>query len=158
MGFTTWTPTQHISLITFLCNEYEEAMSFYAGILNFTIHKDERVDPDSPTNHSRFIVLMPPKLTQLAPLAGLRVTRAESSRQRRAVGNQAGDSVFLTFEVDNFEEMYGKLKSCGVRFHGDKPRQEKYGKAIVFEDVYGNLIDLIDRPVQRTGSLFAGDK
>jgi catechol 2,3-dioxygenase-like lactoylglutathione lyase family enzyme len=154
MGFT---PTQHLSLITLLCNTYEEALSFYAGLLGFTIHKDERLHPDSPTDDTRFVVLTPPKLTQMMPLVGLRITRARTPRQRAAVGNQAGDAIFLFFEVDNFDEAYEKMRSMGIRFLEAKPREEKFGRAIVFEDVYGNRIDLIDRPVQRTGSLFAQD-
>jgi predicted enzyme related to lactoylglutathione lyase len=156
MGFTNWTPTQHLSLITLLCHEYEEALAFYAGLLNFTIHDDEEVDPDSQPG-KRFIVLTPPKLTQMAPMVGLRVQKAETRRQQKAVGNQAGDAVFLFFEVDNFDEQYGKMKAVGIKFLEDKPRNEKFGRAIVFEDPYGNKINLVDRPIKRTGSLYARD-
>ncbi|PUU82106.1 hypothetical protein B9Z19DRAFT_1106044 [Tuber borchii] len=156
MGFTNWTPTQHLSLITLLCHEYEEAISFYGGLLNFTIHEDSEVDSNSEEG-KRFIVLTPPKLTQMMPMVGLRIVRATTRRQQKAVGNQAGDAVFLFFEVDNFDECYGKMKSCGIKFLEDKPRDEKFGKAILFQDTYGNKIDLIDRPLNRTGSLYARD-
>ena len=73
------------------------------------------------------------------------------------MGNQAGDAVFLFFEVDNFEEAYSKMKSVGVKFLEEKPREEKFGKAILFQDTYGNKVDLIDRPLNRTGSLYAKD-
>ncbi|CAZ81581.1 unnamed protein product [Tuber melanosporum] len=158
MGFTTsWTPTQHLSLVTLLCHEYEEALSFYAGLLNFTIHDDSEVEDSGAEPGKRFIVLTPPKLTQMAPMVGLRVTRAVTRRQQKAVGNQAGDAVFLFFEVDNFDEAYGKMKSMGVKFLEEKPREEKFGRAVLFQDPYGNRINLVDRPTQRTGSLYAKD-
>lgn len=155
MGYS-WTPTQHLSLITLLCHEYEEAVAFYGGVLNYTIHEDSEVDSNSEEG-KRFIVLTPPKLTQMMPMVGLRVVRATTRRQQKAVGNQAGDAVFLFFEVDNFDETYSSLKSCGVKFLEEKPRTEKFGKAIVFQDTYGNKINLIDRPLNRTGSLYARD-
>jgi len=156
MGFTNWTPTQHLSLITLLCHEYEEALAFYAGLLNFTIHEDSEVD-DNAESGKRFIVLTPPKLTQMMPMVGLRITRAMTRRQQKAVGNQAGDAVFLFFEVDNFDECYSRMKSVGIKFLEEKPREEKFGKAILFQDTYGNRLDLIDRPLNRTGSLYAKD-
>ncbi|RPB04168.1 Glyoxalase/Bleomycin resistance protein/Dihydroxybiphenyl dioxygenase [Choiromyces venosus 120613-1] len=155
MGFTSWTPIQHFSLVTLLCHEYEDALAFYAGLLNFSIHEDSEIEGWEPGK--RFIALIPPKVTQMAPMVGLRVTRATTRRQQEAVGNQAGDAVFLFFEVDNFDETYGTLKACGVKFLEQEPREEKFGKAIVFQDPYGNRIDLIDRPTKRTGSLYARD-
>ena len=59
--------------------------------------------------------------------------------------------------MDNFDETYGSLKSCGIKFLEEKPRNEKFGKAILFQDTYGNRINLIDRPLNRTGSLYARD-
>ncbi|KAI5844062.1 Glyoxalase/Bleomycin resistance protein/Dihydroxybiphenyl dioxygenase [Morchella snyderi] len=157
MGMTKtspFTPTQHVSLVTLLCPEYAPALSFYAGLLNFTIQEDSTHD-DDPSR--RFIVLTPPKLCQLAPQMGLLVQKAVTKRDRRAVGNQAGDAVFMFLEVDNFDEAFGKMKGMGIEFEDEEPRQEKFGKAALFRDPFGNRINLVDRPCKRIGSLYAQD-
>ncbi|KAH0606875.1 uncharacterized protein H6S33_003709 [Morchella sextelata] len=157
MGMTktsTFTPTQHVSLVTLLCPDYAPALSFYAGLLNFTVQEDSEHD-DDPSK--RFIVVTPPKLCQLAPQMGLLIKKASTRSERKAVGNQAGDGVFMFLEVDNFDEAYGKMKGMGIDFEGDEPRQEKFGRAIVFSDPFGNRINLVDRPCTRIGSLYAQD-
>lgn len=155
MGFTTtFTPTQHLSLVTLLCPDYKSALAFYAGLLNFTIQEDSEHDDDES---KRFIVLTPPKLCQLAPMVGILVKKATSKRERQAIGNQAGDGVFLFLEVDNFDEAYGKMKGIGIEFEEEKPREEKFGRATIFSDPFGNRINLIDRPCRRIGSLYAKD-
>lgn len=155
MGFTTpFTPTQHLSLVTLLCPDYQPALSFYAGLLNFTIQEDSEHDDDMT---KRFIVLTPPKLCQLAPMVGLLVKKATTKQQRAAIGNQAGDAVFMFLEVDNFDEAYGKMKGMGIEFEEDQPRQEKFGRATIFKDPFGNRLNLIDRPCKRIGSLYAKD-
>jgi hypothetical protein len=40
---------------------------------------------------------------------------------------------------------YEEMKQKGVKFYGN-PEQRPYGTEVVFEDLYGNLFDLIQRP------------
>jgi hypothetical protein len=39
------------------------------------------------------------------------------------------------------------MKAKGVKFYGE-PTEQPYGVEVVFEDLYGNLIDLIQRSKQ----------
>jgi uncharacterized glyoxalase superfamily protein PhnB len=62
--------------------------------------------------------------------------------QERFIGNQAGGRVFLFLRTDDFWRDYHDLTAKGVRFVRP-PAQQPYGTVAVFEDLYGNLWDLI---------------
>jgi uncharacterized glyoxalase superfamily protein PhnB len=58
------------------------------------------------------------------------------------VGDQAGGRVLLFLRTDDFDRDYAAMRSKGVRFVRE-PKQASYGKVAVFEDLYGNLWDLV---------------
>ena len=66
--------------------------------------------------------------------------------QAQVIGAQAGGRVFLFLYTDDFERDYQKLISRGIKIFREKS-VEPYGKVLVFEDLYGNLWDLIE-PIQ----------
>jgi predicted enzyme related to lactoylglutathione lyase len=51
--------------------------------------------------------------------------------------------VFLFLRNDDLGWDYGKIKGRGVNFVRE-PKTEDYGTVAVFEDLYGNLWDLIE--------------
>jgi uncharacterized glyoxalase superfamily protein PhnB len=53
--------------------------------------------------------------------------------------------VFLVLSTDDFWRDYENLKGKGVVFKRE-PKREAYGTVAVFEDLYGNLWDLIEYP------------
>jgi hypothetical protein len=69
---------------------------------------------------------------------------ADSEAKRAAIGKQAGDQVFLTLLTDDCRKEYKALKAKGVKFYG-KPKVQAWGVDVVFEDLYGNLFDLVQR-------------
>jgi predicted enzyme related to lactoylglutathione lyase len=68
--------------------------------------------------------------------------KADNGEKLKALGKQAGDHVLLTLETDNCEKDYDRMKAKGVKFFG-APERKPYGTEVVFEDLYGNLFDLI---------------
>jgi len=50
----------------------------------------------------------------------------------------------LFLHTDDFERDYRRMKAHGVHFV-EEPRHETYGKVVVFEDLYGNRWDLVER-------------
>ncbi len=70
--------------------------------------------------------------------------KADTKEKIKAVGKQAGDHVFLTLETDDCRKDYERMKGKGVKFFGE-PETQPYGTEGVFADLYGNLIDLIQR-------------
>jgi hypothetical protein len=51
---------------------------------------------------------------------------------------------FLFLHTLNFLDDYSHLKRTGVRFL-EEPRRELYGQVVVFDDLYGNKWDLLER-------------
>ena len=74
----------------------------------------------------------------------LLLARATSDAQRASVGNQTGGRVAIFFETTAFQRLYERLTARGVRFVR-APVKETYGTVAVFEDLYGNSFDLIER-------------
>jgi hypothetical protein len=62
--------------------------------------------------------------------------------QTAHIGNQTGGRVFLFLHTDDFWRDYHEYVSRGVMFPRP-PRDEPYGTVAVFEDLYGNLWDLL---------------
>jgi uncharacterized glyoxalase superfamily protein PhnB len=58
------------------------------------------------------------------------------------VGAQTGGRVFLFLYTDDCIREYSKLKASGVKFVRE-PEHQPHGHIAVFEDLYGNLWDLI---------------
>jgi predicted enzyme related to lactoylglutathione lyase len=85
-------------------------------------------------------VVVRPKGSQ----AGLLLARAVDEAQRAQVGCQAGGRVFLFLHTEDFAADHARMTAAGVRFL-EAPRREAYGTVAVFEDLYGNRWDLIER-------------
>ena len=67
---------------------------------------------------------------------------AIKGKERAAIGNQTGGRVFLFLNTDDFWRDYNEMLSRGIVFVRE-PKDEPYGTVAVFEDLYGNLWDLL---------------
>jgi catechol 2,3-dioxygenase-like lactoylglutathione lyase family enzyme len=131
------TPGAHlllISLTTFLVRDYDKAIGFFVDILGFELRSDEVVTPDK-----RWVVVAP-----IGAQSGLLLAKAADDVQRASIGLQGGGRVFLFLETDDFKRDHAALVARGVRFI-EEPRHESYGTVAVFEDLYGNRWDLIEK-------------
>jgi catechol 2,3-dioxygenase-like lactoylglutathione lyase family enzyme len=120
-------------LTAVVVRDYDEAIAFYCGKLGFELRADKRLTPAK-----RWVVAAPP-----GSGSGILLARADGDRQLAAVGNQTGGRVFLFLATDNLARDYETFRSRGVTFVRE-PRVEDYGSVAVFEDLYGNLWDLIE--------------
>jgi uncharacterized glyoxalase superfamily protein PhnB len=73
----------------------------------------------------------------------LLLAQASKPEQEDFIGNQAGGRVFLFLSTDDFARDYAAMQAQGIKFIRD-PKQTDYGTVAVFEDLYGNLWDLIE--------------
>ena len=126
---------QHLGLTTVVVRDYDEALAFYVGKLGFVLREDTRLDAEK-----RWVVVAPPGSSE----SGLLLAKAANATQAAAIGNQSGGRVFLFLVTDDFERDHQRFIAQGVRFIRE-PRVEPYGKVAVFEDLYGNRWDLIER-------------
>ena len=125
--------SQHIASISLLVREYDEAISFYVGKLQFELLEDMVLSPTK-----RWVRVAP----QGEGPCSLVLARAVGPEQKARVGNQAGGRVFLFLHTDDFPKSYREMQARGVSFL-EKPRDEPYGQVVVFEDLYGNKWDLL---------------
>ena len=126
--------TLRISLVTLVVRDYDEAIDFYVGKLGFELRNDTVL-----ASGKRWVVVAPgPAMT------GLLLARAASPDQAKIVGEQSGGRVFLFLKTSDFGGDYERFRSRGIRFV-EEPRWEPYGMVVVFEDLYGNRWDLIER-------------
>ncbi|KAF8157269.1 hypothetical protein B0H34DRAFT_493663 [Crassisporium funariophilum] len=127
-------------------------MQFYVGILEFNLRCDETV------NGQRMVVATPPNLVEFTPTASLQFRVAVTQKDKKAVGNQAGDTVFLQVESDDWDTLYNRLKTMGVPFVGsDKPREEDQHRAVTIYDPMGNKVNVIERKTATMGRVFTKD-
>jgi len=70
------------------------------------------------------------------------LAKAVGDSQMASVGNQTGGRVFLFLYTDDFWRDYNKMMERGVKFVR-VPKEEPYGTVAVFEDLCGNLWDLL---------------
>ncbi len=124
-----------IGHITLLVKDQDEALKFYTEKLGFQKRQDTIL-----WGNMRWVTVSPKDQPDLE----LTLVVADSEEKRRAVGKQAGDHVFLTLETDNCRTAFKAMKAKGVKFY-DKPQQQAWGVEVVFEDLYGNLFDLVQR-------------
>ena len=74
--------------------------------------------------------------------AAILLARASKPEQFDFIGNQAGGRVFLFLNTDDFWRDYRRMVADGVEF-AREPQEQDYGTVAVFEDLYGNLWDLL---------------
>lgn len=123
----------HVALVV---RDYDEAIRFYTETMGFALIEDSY----QPEQDKRWVVVAPPGSTGTSLL----LARASTPEQERAIGNQTGGRVFLFLQTDDFWRDYNRLTALGVRFVR-MPKSEPYGTVAVFEDLYGNRWDLVER-------------
>jgi catechol 2,3-dioxygenase-like lactoylglutathione lyase family enzyme len=128
------TMKQSIGQIALVVRDYDEALNFYVGTLGFTLVEDTYI----PNQDKRWVVLAPPGSTE----SRLLLARATSEEQSSRIGNQTGGRVFLFLFTDDFWRDFHAYKGKGIVFVRE-PKEETYGTAAVFQDLYGNLWDLL---------------
>ena len=126
---------QHLAQIAIIVKDYDEAIAFYTGKLGFVLRTDDQLNETK-----RWVIVAPPGANE----SGLLLARAANEQQAAAIGNQSGGRVFLFLHTDDFWSDYERYKSQDIRFVRE-PSKEAYGTVAVFEDLYGNLWDLIER-------------
>jgi len=121
----------HMALVV---RDYDEAIDFYTKTLRFTLVEDTC----QPEQDKRWVVVAPPG----SDGATLLLARASNPEQEAFIGNQTGGRVFLFLNTDDFWRDYNEMIERGVKFVRE-PKTEVYGIVAVFEDLYGNLWDLL---------------
>ena len=129
----------HVALVV---RDYDEAIEFFCDRLNFTLVEDSY----QPEQDKRWVVVAPPGSGGTSIL----LARASKPEQQAFIGNQTGGRVYLFLQTDDFWRDYQAMKSAGIKFVRP-PKEAPYGTVAVFEDLYGNLWDLVQRYAVASG-------
>ena len=125
---------QSIAHIAIVVRDYDEAIDFYVGKLRFELVEDIY----QPEQDKRWVIVRPPGSAGTSLL----LARASTAHQEAFIGNQAGGRVFLFLRTDDFRRDHAAMIEAGITFVRE-PKQASYGIVAVFEDLYGNLWDLV---------------
>ncbi|TWF45292.1 catechol 2,3-dioxygenase-like lactoylglutathione lyase family enzyme [Chitinophaga polysaccharea] len=124
---------QKIAHIALTVKDYDEAIKFYTEKLNFRLLEDTKL-----TDDKRWVLVTPPGAEECSLL----LAKAANDKQIASVGNQTGGRVFLFLYTDDFWRDYHSMLNQNINFIRP-PKEEAYGLVAVFEDLYGNLWDLL---------------
>ena len=127
---------QSIAHISLVVRDYDEAIAFYVGKLRFELVEDTY----QPEQDKRWVVVRPPGSRSTSLL----LARASNAQQEAFIGNQAGGRVFLFLRTDDFWRDYAAMREQGIAFVRE-PKEAPYGIVAVFQDLYGNRWDLVQR-------------
>jgi len=122
----------HVALVI---RDYDEAIEFYCNKLHFELIEDTY----QPEQDKRWVLVAPPGSNGTTLL----LARASTPEQESYIGNQSGGRVFLFLRTNDFWRDYNDMLSVGIKFVRE-PKTESYGTVAVFEDLYGNLWDLVE--------------
>jgi catechol 2,3-dioxygenase-like lactoylglutathione lyase family enzyme len=124
-----------ITQFTVTVRDYDDAIAFYTSMLGFTLLEDTDLG-----GGKRWVRVAPPGSDGTAIL----LARAVTPEQMASVGRQTGGRVFVFLETDDLARDYTAMRARGVEFVRP-PSEEAYGMVAVFQDLYGNKFDLIER-------------
>ena len=123
----------HLAHFALIIDDYDTAIDYYTNVLGFQLIEDTKLD-----EHKRWVRVAPSGNTETSIL----LAKASNEQQLSRVGNQTGGRVFLFLHTDNFADYYERLLQHQVKII--RPiTHETWGTVCVFEDMYGNLWDLI---------------
>lgn len=125
---------QQIAHVALVVRDYDEAIDFYTQKLEFTVLEDTKI-----SEKKRWVMVAPPG----AKGCSLLLAKASGEEQSKHIGNQTGGRVFLFLFTDDFWRDYNRMIDRNINFVRP-PTDYDYGRVAVFEDLYGNLWDLIE--------------
>jgi len=125
---------QHIAHISVVVENYDDAIAFYTKKLNFSLVEDTKL-----SETKRWVLVKPEGDGKCCLL----LAQAASEEQKSRVGNQTGGRVFLFLYTDDIRRDYNNMLEQNIHFV-QPPVKAPYGIVAVFEDLYGNLWDLIE--------------
>jgi len=136
---------QRIAHIALVVKDYDEAIDFYVNKLGFQLLENTKLSAEK-----RWVIVAPPGAKECCLL----LAKAADEEQVKSIGNQTGGRVSLFLFTDDFDRDFQKFNEQGIKFIRP-PQEYEYGKVAVFEDLYGNLWDLLEPNENNKGVLRA---
>ena len=125
---------QRLAHIALLVDNYDDAIEFYSKKLDFHVLEDTKLNEEK-----RWVMIAPKGAKECCLL----LAKAANERQTSSIGNQTGGRVGFFLFTDDFWRDYNKMTDRQINFVR-LPETFEYGTVAVFEDLYGNMWDLIE--------------
>jgi catechol 2,3-dioxygenase-like lactoylglutathione lyase family enzyme len=125
-----------LELVSIIVGDYDEAIEFFVKVLGCELEEDSP-SLDGDGQPKRWVVVRPSGAG-----SGIVLVKARADEQVAMIGQQFAGRVGLFLRVDDFGAAYGRMAGAGVEFLSE-PRDEPYGRVVVFQDIYGNKWDLL---------------
>ena len=125
--------TRRLAYTTLLVRDYDEAIRHYTGALGFELLEDTRLSATK-----RWVVVAPSRAG-----GALLLAQPSNAEQSALIGKQGAGRVWLFLHTDDLDADIAQLQAHGVHIT-ETPRNEIYGRVVVFVDLYGNRWDLIE--------------
>jgi catechol 2,3-dioxygenase-like lactoylglutathione lyase family enzyme len=125
---------QRIAHIALIVKDYDDAIEFYTKKLDFKLLEDTKID-----ENKRWVMIAPPGAKECCLL----LAKAANEKQTERIGNQTGGRVGFFLFTDDFWRDYNKMIERNINFVRP-PTEFEFGTVAVFEDLYGNIWDLIE--------------
>ena len=126
----------HLERVSVIVDDYDEAITFFVDALGFELVEDEAALTNDG-RPKRWVMVRPP-----GARTGVLLAQADGEHQRAAVGEQFAGRVGMFLRVDDFDAQVERMRAAGVEFVSE-PRDEPYGRVVVFRDIAGNRWDLL---------------
>jgi len=126
--------TLSLGAVTLVVRDYDEAIAWYVDAAGFVLVEDTDLG-----DGKRWVAVAPS-----ADGPRLLLAKASGEAQTARVGDQTGGRVGFFLHTAAFDADHARMKAAGVRFL-EEPRREPYGSVAVFEDLYGNKWDLLEK-------------
>lgn len=123
---------QHLHAVALLVPDYDAGLAFYVGKLGFTCVSDIALE-----NGKRWVLIQPQ-----GSQTHLLLAKAHGPEQDAAIGQQTGGRVGFFLHTDSFDRDVAHMRTQGITFE-EEPRDEPYGKVVVWRDPFGNRWDLL---------------
>lgn len=128
-----------IAMFTIVVDDYDAAIAFYTNKMGFILLEDTDMG-----GGKRWVRISPDSSAETAIL----LAKAKNERETQSIGNQTGGRVGFFLHTKDIKKVYDHLTTNEVKLV--RPiSHELFGTVAVFEDIYGNLWDII-QPVERT--------
>ncbi len=125
---------QNLAHIALVVDDYDKAIEFYTEKLHFDLIEDTAL-----SDTKRWVLVRPKGSNECSLL----LAKSANEEQISRIGNQTGGRVFLFLHTNNFKRDYQNLIDNNIKIVRE-PSFAEYGTVAVFEDLYGNLWDLIE--------------
>jgi catechol 2,3-dioxygenase-like lactoylglutathione lyase family enzyme len=126
-------PTIKLVAVTLLVRDYEKAGKWYTENLGFEVHDNKDLRPGK-----RWVAMFSKEDPQ-SQIFLLKPGDGYMPVAKSLPLNRIGKETFWIIRTNDFDAMFQRLKTNGVRFRSRTYDTGSGGKSIVIEDLYGNL-------------------